>query len=113
MQRLSLCVVICFFMLSGCSSNSMNKNPIFQESNKIMELVDDSQWETADKAAQVIQKMYKKNKWKYQLLGDESEYNGLQQEISKLKISINEKDKPEAKRSIVIIQEHIQAIYQH
>lgn len=113
MKRLSVCLIISFLLLSGCTSHSIGKKPIYEESNKLMDLVDASQWETAEKAAQKIQKMFKKNKWKYQLLGDESEYNGLHQEISKLKVSIEEKDQPEAKRNIVLIQDYIHSIYLH
>ncbi|MCC3357308.1 DUF4363 family protein [Bacillus sp. REN16] len=113
MKRLSICFVISFLLLCGCSSHSISKKPIYEEANKVMELINGSQWEMADNAAQGMQKIFNKNKWKYQLLGDESEYTGLHQEISKLKVSIEEKDKPEAKRNIVIIQDHIRSIYLH
>ncbi|WP_010281971.1 DUF4363 family protein [Bacillus timonensis] len=113
MKKYSLILGVCVFLVSGCSTETISKKPIYQESSKLMELIDGAQWELADKEVMEIQKLFKKNKWKYMLLGDETEYSGLNQEISKLVASIEEKDTPEAKRNILMIQDYIKSIYFH
>ncbi|KEF35960.1 protein of unknown function (DUF4363) [Schinkia azotoformans MEV2011] len=102
---------VCFFMLVGCSDEKIKNKPIYQKSEEIMDLLNHSQWEKAGDEAKAISDLYKKSRWKLQLLGGEMEYSELEQEISKLKISIEEKDKREAKTNIVLIQDYIKAIY--
>ncbi len=104
-------ISVCFFILVGCSDGKIKTKPIYQKSEEIIDLLNQSQWEKAADEAAAIRDLYKKNKWKFQLLGDETEYSELDQEISKLKISIEEKDKHEAKTNLVLIQDYIKAIY--
>lgn len=104
-------IITCFFILVGCSDEKIKRLPIYKKSEDITNLVNQSQWEKASDEAKAIADLYKKTKWKLQLLGEELEYNELEQEISKLQISIEEKDKLEAKTNIVLIQDYIRAIY--
>lgn len=104
-------MTICFLLLIGCSNEKIKSLPIYKKSEEITDLINHSQWEKAGNEAKAISDIYKKNKWKLQLLGEELEYNELEQEISKLQISIEEKDKLESKTNIVLIQDYIRAIY--
>lgn len=106
-----LTIIICLFMLVGCSEEKIKNLPMYKKSEEIIDLINQSQWEKAGDEAKIISDLYKKTKWKLQLLGEELEYNELEQEISKLQISIEEKDKREAKTNIVLIQDYIRAIY--
>lgn len=109
LQHMILC--ICFLLLLGCSNDKIISKPLYQKSEEIISLVNQLQWEKAKEEVRVIEDLYQKDEWKFQLLGDESEYDGLNQEISQLKVSIQEEDKMEAKSSLVIIQDYIRAIY--
>ncbi|HHW38543.1 MAG TPA: hypothetical protein GXX18_15125 [Bacillales bacterium] len=113
MKVISKFVVIgtCFFMLLGCSDKKIKNKPIYKKSEEIMGLITHSQWKKAEDEAKAIKDLYKKNKWKYQLLGNEAEYSYLQQELSKLQMSIEEQDQLQAKTNVVVIQDYIKAIY--
>lgn len=104
-------IITCSFMLVGCSDEKIKNLPIYQKSEEITDLINQSQWQKAGEEAEAIGDLYKKTKWKLQLLGEEVEYNELEQEISKLKVSIEEKDRREAKTNIVLIQDYVRAIY--
>src|SRR5699024_1223244 len=98
-------------ILFGCSMETIRQLPIYQSSDDVKGLVNDTHWKKAEEEGKHIEKLYKENKWKYQLMGDETEYNKLDEEISKLQVSLEEKDTKVAKRNIAVIQHFIESIY--
>lgn len=56
-------------------------------------------------------KINKDNKWKYQLLSDKQTFNSLEEHIEMLIVSLEEKDKTEAKLHIAMIEHFIKSIY--
>lgn len=98
-------------MLFGCSDEKIKGKPIYQKSEEISTFVNGAKWDKASEEVKAMVELYQKNKWKFQLLGDEMEYSGLNQEIIKLKVSIEEEDKKEAKANLALIQDYIRAIY--
>lgn len=113
MKVLKMCLlfVVCSMLLIGCSNEKIRNLPIYQKANKIHSLVESGKWDSANEASKSIETMYKDQKWKYQLLGDESEYNGLIQEIAQLQVAVEEQDKKEAKLHIALIKNYLKAMY--
>ena len=74
-------------------------------------MIDQKDWNRARNGAEQINHLFKNNKWKYQLLGDETEFSGLENEIKKLQISLEEKDKKEAKRNLAMIESYMESLY--
>lgn len=111
LYKMTILFTATVLFLSGCSIHSAKEQPIYKKTAEIQSLVDRSQWSQAKKELKAVENLFKKNHWKYQLLADEPEYRGLQDEISKLQISLDEKDKKEAKTSAVLIQNYLEAIY--
>ena len=101
---------ICISMLFGCSGK-IQKDPLHMHSNEVTALVDKLEWDKAKRGADNIDKLFKKNKWKYQLLGTDTEYMGLDRHIKKLKISIEAKDTEEAKKDLQMIKHYIESLY--
>jgi len=109
--RILTVIGICLLMLFGCSSENMDNNPVFQEANEIKTNVDQSNWDHAKQQAESLKKLYKENKWKYQLLSDKNTFNSLEEHIEMLTVSLEEKDKTEAKLHIAMIEHLIKSIY--
>ena len=105
-------ICICFsVMLFGCSNETIQKKPIYQKATEIKTLVNQSEWDKAKEDSEEIQQIYRENKWKYQFLGDETEHKSLNQHIQKLIISIEEKDKKEAKFNLSMIEQYMESLY--
>ncbi|WP_176555803.1 DUF4363 family protein [Virgibacillus ndiopensis] len=113
-MKMSKSVIVlfsCIAFIFGCSNETIQKNPIYNKSTEIKNLVNQTQWHKAKQEAKLILEYYRNGKWKYQLLGDETEYNNLNEQILKLQVSIEEKDKAEAKRNIALIEHYIEMLY--
>ncbi|XEC93459.1 DUF4363 family protein [Paenibacillus tarimensis] len=85
-------------------------DPVIEKVQSINKLVEQHLWEQASQASGTIKQVFHKNKWKYQLLGDEAEYEQLEREIDKLSAAVHEKDSTQSKiivAAILSILEHI------
>ncbi|GEL76880.1 DUF4363 family protein [Tenuibacillus multivorans] len=98
-------------ILFGCSEDYIQKKPLPQKAIEIESLVNQSDWDKARKEVKHIEKIYNKNKWMYQLLGNSTEYNYLDQHIKQLSVSVEEKDQKEAKFNLKLIEHYIESIY--
>lgn len=110
-SKFGLSLIICIAILFGCSDKTIQNKPIYQKSTEVKSLINQSQWEKAQQKGKQIDQLYKDNKWKYQFLGDETEFRGLNKEIIKLQASLEEKDKKEAKRNLSLIEHYIESLY--
>jgi hypothetical protein len=102
---------MCSIILAGCSAHEVKNKPIYQSTTEMKEIVDQGKWKKAKNKVEEMHHLFHKNKWKYRFMGDEREYGGLEEEISRLQISIEEQDKLEAKKSIALIELYIQSLY--
>ena len=103
-------ICICM-LLFGCSNETLQEKPIYQKATEIKTLVNQEEWDKAKEGSKDLYQLYKKNKWKYQFLGNETEHKTLNQHIQKLIISIEEKDKQEAKLNIAMMEHYIESLY--
>ncbi|WP_027723812.1 DUF4363 family protein [Tuberibacillus calidus] len=69
-------------------------------------------WNKAYEQAVDLRKHFDKNRWKYQLLGDEQEYEGISNDIENLKAAILARDKSMALILTYDIKEVFDQIYE-
>lgn len=104
-------VVSCILLiLSGCEMNA-GGNTFYHQINEIEIALENSDWDETLSEAENLKEMYKKQKWKLQLLGDENEYEGLNESIHKLISAIKLQDLVSIKMELITIQTNIENIY--
>ena len=86
-------------------------DPVTKQAKHILELIERNEWQQAIEPTEKLKQLYLKNKWKYQFLGDEEEYEQLNREIAKLRVAIKEQDTLESKIIIASILSIIHDIY--
>lgn len=72
------------------------EKPLISKIERIEKLVEDGAWDRAATEADALKHLYQKEKWKLQLLGAETEYEQLDQELEKLSAAITSRDTTEA-----------------
>ncbi|WP_245799369.1 DUF4363 family protein [Virgibacillus siamensis] len=98
---------VCMILLTGCQS----EKAFFHEMQDINKTVEQKDWDQAKANVKKLSQLYKKEKWKLQLLGDEAEYEGINVELQVLKESVQAKDKTQTKVSLGTIRGHLKDIY--
>lgn len=97
-KRWMILVLVLFqFSLFSASIQGAESLTIFEKIEKLKSHVHHENWDEAMVINDDLKGWYTKNKWKLQLLGDESEYEEVEHDISKLKSALEEKDKSESK----------------
>lgn len=111
-RLLGILLVTLLFTAVGLPTEGIAKEkPLLRQVKEMNRLVDLEQWDQALKKAQAAEQTYKKNRWKLQFLGNEREYEGLDQEYAKLLEAIKEKEKAQVKMQLAVIQEILKDIY--
>ncbi|GEN35866.1 MULTISPECIES: DUF4363 family protein [Aneurinibacillus] len=104
-------LMVCGFASPASAAKKIDQNPLFQKTTRVETLVDQQQWQEASVEANALSELYKKQKWKLQLLGDEAEYEELEVQIMRLKAAVNEKAQVESKITAAHIKDIINQIY--
>lgn len=103
-------IVSLLLVLTGCDV-IIGGDLYFNQINQIEDSLEDPDWDTINSQAKELKHMYKRNKWKLQLLGDEGEYERLDESINKLITAIKEKDMIFIRMELTMIQTDIENIY--
>lgn len=85
--------------------------PLNAKIKEITHLINGDQWGQAMQETDVLRELYQKEKWKLQLLGDEMEYEQIDQELEKLPTAIHEQDGTQAKMILSTIRALLHNIY--
>lgn len=85
--------------------------PFYEKISQIRKFAKKGDWKRARKETTALHKLYQKRKWKLQLIGDEGEYEGLDQEMSKLSEAISAKDQSQTQVELGAIRALIKNIY--
>lgn len=109
MRRIILYLCL-FLLLAGCEINIGGEAFFYQIEEIEVELKKDN-WKEVVVKAYELKELYKKNKWKIQLLGDEDEYESLYESINKLITASQEKDQISSRMELTTIYTHIEDIY--
>lgn len=106
-----ICIPITLsLLLMGCS-NLTGKDAFFDEMKKFEVAVEQENWTELENYITKFKDLYDKEKWKVQLLGDEGEYETLEENIDHLIVSIQEKDILETKLTLATIKSLLNFIY--
>ena len=109
MKKLLL-LFVCSIWLVGCAEATDKKD--FNEAVDSMEaILDKEDWPQIQKHAEAISDIYNNSKWKLQLLGDEDEYESLQEAVNDLKLAARQEDKSECEKELTTIRTYLKQIY--
>lgn len=105
-------IIVCCFLifLIGCE-NKVGGDAFFNQINDIENALEKPSWDMVTTEAEKLKKLYEKEKWKLQLLGDEDEYESLYESINKLIVATEEQDRTNIRLELSIIHTHIGDIY--
>ena len=106
-----LLLVTCFLLFLTACENNVGGDAFFDQINAVEEALENPAWDTVTAQAEALKELYKKDKWKLQLLGDEDEYESLYESINKLIVAIEEKDRMSIRMELSVIHTHIEDIY--
>jgi hypothetical protein len=102
--------LLLFILLSGCS-NITGENDFSEKISSIEQALLKPDWEQLQSLSKELKLLYKKNQWKIQLLGDEDEYESLQESIHHFIVAIEEQDLTETKLEMATIKTFMEDIY--
>ena len=103
-------VFISTFFLIGCS-NITGKESFFENIEAMEIAAQEENWSSLHTLSKDFDDLYKTQEWKVQLLGDESEYETLQESIAHLTIAIEAQDSLQTKLELSTIKTLLQFIY--
>lgn len=104
-------IVCSVFILGAWTPFSSHKQKLESVLTKIDLHIDQFNWNKAKSDTRQFTKIYEKEKWLLQLLGDEGEYEEMNHSINKLKAALQTKDDTEAKMEIANIEAVIEEIF--
>lgn len=108
-RKKRLCGLLIILLLTGGwlgVGEAAKSEPLYDKMKEVSQLINDEKWDSAAKEAAALKALYRKEKWKLQFLGDETEYQQIYLELEKLLAAVDEQDRTQAK----IILSNIRAI---
>lgn len=102
--------LLLLILLSGCSSIT-GKDDFSEKINSIEQALNATDWKQLKSLSNELEQLYQGNQWKIQLMGDEDEYESLQESINQLIVAIEEQDLTETKLEMATIKTYIEDIY--
>ncbi|MFC3039828.1 DUF4363 family protein [Virgibacillus xinjiangensis] len=105
-----LAIAWILILLSGCAG-ILGGEVFFDQVETMESSLDDGEWEELRGQAEELKKLYKKHRWKIQLIGDEGEYEGLYEAISKLIAAAKEEDTTETRVELANVHRLLEDIY--
>ncbi|RUL49010.1 DUF4363 family protein [Lysinibacillus antri] len=109
MKKWGLLLLLSIF-LSACSKMN-GEYEMSEKIHSIEQIVNEPNWEQIQSLGDELKQLHKQNEWKIQLLGDEDEYESLQESINNLLVAIEEKDLTETKLELSTIKTYLDDIY--
>lgn len=108
MKKLTL--IFCILFMAGCSEVTDEKD--FKATLNTLESVLSSEdWYAIEELSNAIKEQYDRSKWKLQLLGDEDEYESLQEAVNHLKQAAKSKSKTDCEKELATIRTYLEQIY--
>ncbi|GGA81119.1 DUF4363 family protein [Ornithinibacillus halotolerans] len=108
-KRISLFVLL-ILLLSACNEPIGGKN-FFNKVEVLEQEISNDNWKNSQQYLEELHRYFEKNLWKLQLFGDENEYEGIQESMNRLFVTIQEEDRTQALIDLVTIKAHIEEIY--
>lgn len=108
-KKVFLCFII-FHMLAGCSTHT-GKKDIMSTVQSIEQHLKEADRGSLKQQVIELRKHYDKHEWKIQLLGDEGEYERLNETINRLIAAIDMEELSDAQLELATIKSIIKDIY--
>ena len=102
--------MLLFILLSGCA-NTIGGDIFFNHMDQLEQALDQLDWEKIKLQAKELKAIYEDNKWKLQLIGDEGEYERLNESIHKIIAAANEEDTTNVRMELATARTLITDIY--
>lgn len=103
----AMLIAVSLLLLVGCQA----EEKFYKKIDNINQSVEQADWKQAQNRVKELKEMYKGGEWKLQLLGDETEYEGINVELEKLKEAVAAKDETQVKVGLGTIRGHLADIY--
>lgn len=110
MIKKSIMYMFLFILLSGCSDPN-GKELFFSHMDQLEEALDEPDWNEIQLQANELKDVYETSKWKLQLLGDEGEYEGLNESIQKMIAVVKEEDRTNIRMELATARSLVADIY--
>ncbi|WP_052345868.1 DUF4363 family protein [Paucisalibacillus sp. EB02] len=102
--------LLSFMFLAGCTE-PIGGDYFFDKIQSLEVELNKEDWHNANLLLKDMKNLYKKNDWKLQLLGDEAEYEGMNEAISRLSAAIKSEDSKQALLELASIRAYLEEIY--
>lgn len=104
-------IVLSIFLVGAWTPFGSHKQTMDHVLTNVDSYVEQQQWSKAQSEADQFTRIYKKEKWLLQLMGDEGEYEGLNHSIDKLKAALKTKSDTQSKMEIANIKAILEEIF--
>lgn len=102
--------MLLLILLSGCANISAG-DLFFNHMDQLEEALDQPDWEQIKLQANELKVIYEDNKWKLQLLGDEGEYESLNETIQRIIAVVKEEDITNMRMELATARALVKDIY--
>lgn len=106
----SVVILLVILLFTGCS-NVTGRDALFNQMDQLELALDQLDWEQIQIHATDLKDTFGKTKWKLQLIGDEGEYEGLNETIQKLLAAVKEEDSTNVRMELASTRSLISDIY--
>lgn len=102
--------VLCLVLLVGCSEIT-GEDDFKASIAALEEILNSEDWEAIERHTEAIEQQYDRSEWKLQLIGDEDEYEGLQESVNHLQQAAKSKSKIDCEKELTTIRTYLDLIY--
>jgi len=110
LKKLLTIILLSIMFVAGCTE-PIGGDYFFDNIQSLELELEKEDWQHANLQLKDMKNLYKKNNWKLQLLGDEAEYEGINEAISRLSAAIKSEDSKQALIELATIQAFLVEIY--
>ncbi|WP_249869991.1 DUF4363 family protein [Oceanobacillus saliphilus] len=110
MKKFLFIFMALLILLSGCT-NKVGGDYFFKQINMLEQSLENPDWKKIATQVEALKDMYDKNKWKVQLIGDEGEYEGIDESIRRLIAAIKEEDIINIRMELATIESLLEGVY--
>lgn len=110
MIKKTVVYILVIILFSGCTK-TIGGEFLLNHIDQLEQALDHKDWEKISYQANELKNIYEDNKWKLQLLGDEGEYEGLNESINKIIAATMEEDVTNVRMEIATARTFVKDIY--
>ncbi|MCR6109127.1 DUF4363 family protein [Bacillus sp. A301a_S52] len=109
-------MILILTLIAGCHTGEIMKSEkdqvLFDYIGHMQHQVENHEWREAIISMESFKKEYDKRKWKMQMLGELEDYQDIELEVEKFKVSARENDESECQLGLKQIEFRLSSIYE-